>query len=261
MRRIRHGFTLIELLVVIAIIAILAAVLFPLMVKAKEQGRVSACSSNLRQMQTALSLYCDHWNGYLPDSLPINFYEAFERPGQPIYLDDARKDNWNNPRRQIHYLLLQFMGGRQVNPEASYDSYKIFRCPSDSVVPPLDGSGKFKTSDPRYDLCVFPKFGSSYQWRLGRQDPYTGNVSPDWRKLQSTDLLSGRSLSSFARPSQIGAARDAQPFHSYTLTHSRRYADDTKSVLLEDPNSGGNVMYLDGHVKFSFGGEFLAGIW
>ncbi len=45
-----HGFTLIELLVVIAIIAILAAILFPVFARARENARRASCSSNLKQI-------------------------------------------------------------------------------------------------------------------------------------------------------------------------------------------------------------------
>ena len=51
------GFTLIELLVVIAIIAILAAIIFPVLAKAREAGRKISCTSNLRQIGNALAMY------------------------------------------------------------------------------------------------------------------------------------------------------------------------------------------------------------
>ena len=46
----RSVFTLIELLVVIAIIAILAAILFPVFGRARENARRSSCQSNLKQI-------------------------------------------------------------------------------------------------------------------------------------------------------------------------------------------------------------------
>lgn len=53
----RRGFTLIELLVVIAIIAILAAILFPVFLSAKDMAKASKCSNNLKQLGTALQTY------------------------------------------------------------------------------------------------------------------------------------------------------------------------------------------------------------
>jgi prepilin-type N-terminal cleavage/methylation domain-containing protein/prepilin-type processing-associated H-X9-DG protein len=58
----RNGFTLIELLVVIAIIAILAAILFPVFARARENARRSSCQSNLKQLALAWTQYTQDYD-------------------------------------------------------------------------------------------------------------------------------------------------------------------------------------------------------
>ncbi|MBC7328568.1 prepilin-type N-terminal cleavage/methylation domain-containing protein [bacterium] len=57
----KRGFTLIELLVVIAIVAILAAIIFPVFSRARENARKAVCMSNLRQLGLALRMYSHLW--------------------------------------------------------------------------------------------------------------------------------------------------------------------------------------------------------
>ena len=58
----RSGFTLIELLVVIAIIAILAAILFPVFARARENARRTACLSNMKQIGLGIMQYTQDYD-------------------------------------------------------------------------------------------------------------------------------------------------------------------------------------------------------
>jgi prepilin-type N-terminal cleavage/methylation domain-containing protein/prepilin-type processing-associated H-X9-DG protein len=61
-----YGFTLIELLVVIAIIAILAAILFPVFGRARENARRSSCQSNMKQINLGLIQYAQDYDERMP---------------------------------------------------------------------------------------------------------------------------------------------------------------------------------------------------
>ncbi|RYG62898.1 DUF1559 domain-containing protein [bacterium] len=91
----RHGFTLIELLVVIAIIAILAAILFPVFGRARENARRSSCQSNLKQIGLGLMQYTQDY-------------------------DEAMPIIWNGEGQWMDF----------VQPYVK--SYQLFLCPSDS---------------------------------------------------------------------------------------------------------------------------------
>ena len=64
-----HGFTLIELLVVIAIIALLAAILFPVFARARENARRASCQSNLKQIALGMAQYVQDYDERFPPYL------------------------------------------------------------------------------------------------------------------------------------------------------------------------------------------------
>src|SRR3954471_9579763 len=95
---IKRGFTLIELLVVIAIISILAAILFPVFGRARENARRSSCQSNLKQIGLGIAQYSQDY-----DELMV-----------PVEVSTASTDAWQ--------MLLQ----------PYLKSEQIFACPSNT---------------------------------------------------------------------------------------------------------------------------------
>jgi prepilin-type N-terminal cleavage/methylation domain-containing protein/prepilin-type processing-associated H-X9-DG protein len=69
----RRGFTLIELLVVIAIIAILAALLLPVLSRAKQKATQTTCINSLKQIGTGLQMYVDEHGNTFPAAASRNF--------------------------------------------------------------------------------------------------------------------------------------------------------------------------------------------
>ena len=79
----RSAFTLIELLVVIAIIAILAAILFPVFARARENARRSSCQSNLKQIGLGVIQYAQDYDEKYPFGLNGDFQQGWATQTQP----------------------------------------------------------------------------------------------------------------------------------------------------------------------------------
>lgn len=102
----RNGFTLIELLVVIAIIAILAAILFPVFARARENARRASCQSNEKQIGLAFAQYMQDYDSHYP----IVETEGLNSSGIPC-------------------CVTQFGWGDELYPYVK--SMQLLQCPSD----------------------------------------------------------------------------------------------------------------------------------
>ena len=112
----KKGFTLIELLVVIAIIAILAAILFPVFARARENARRASCLSNTKQLGLGVLQYTQDYDEKLPSSYDLSG-------------DEGR--NW---------------WGAMIQPYVK--STQLFYCPSDSThaIANADGFSRYNVS-------------------------------------------------------------------------------------------------------------------
>ena len=151
----RLGFTLIELLVVVGIIALLTAVLLPVLLAARERARATACASNLHQLHLAFSMYAADNGGFVPPYMAGGDKGSFHGltiGNKPILWPD-----------QTEQCI------RAVNAYAH--SSEIWLCPSDPAGNKVDHAMS-------YDFEGFP-FDSAAQCIV----PYSMSGSPNKRFL------------------------------------------------------------------------------
>lgn len=109
----RKAFTLIELLVVIAIIALLAAILFPVFARARENSRRASCASNLKQIGLATMQYSQDYDERVVPSVvsgPKKYYwwGSVVGSGSSAVLDESEG------------LIYPYMKSRQIQSCISY---------------------------------------------------------------------------------------------------------------------------------------------
>ena len=138
MQRLRRGFTLVELLVVIGIIALLIAMLFPALRRAKESANAAQCSSNLRQIMMGFLMFANEHQGHLPG----NYWDAMAQQPDPEKRDWLLGDNpgQGNPVQQLADGPEKGTVFKYVNSKA------VYLCPStveDSMNAGFGSNGKF----------------------------------------------------------------------------------------------------------------------
>jgi prepilin-type N-terminal cleavage/methylation domain-containing protein/prepilin-type processing-associated H-X9-DG protein len=120
----RSAFNLIELLVVIAIIAILAAILLPVLAKAQQRADRAYCLNNMKQLATAWIMYCDDNNG----TVPYNY----DQSTQTIKAWVKGKLNWDfapSPQNPDNYSLTNLT--QSALGAYGGSSPGIYKCPGD----------------------------------------------------------------------------------------------------------------------------------
>ena len=224
-----QGFTLIELLVVIAIIALLAAILFPVFARARENARKSSCANNLKQIMIGVAQYTQDYD----EAFPNGHTSVAGQPG------GANQVFWGQ-------LIFPYIKSTQS-----------FRCPSDSSAPaPAAGVANWCQN-----VVGFPnRFDTSYiaNWQLQRDAGAAGgpakNIS-DLVKVSSTIYMCDGALN----------ASGSAPFVTTTKKPLTWILNDPTSTgcvgCVQNPgdlNWGApydrhldtaNVAFADGHVK------------
>jgi prepilin-type N-terminal cleavage/methylation domain-containing protein/prepilin-type processing-associated H-X9-DG protein len=135
------GFTLIELLVVIAIIAILASLLLPALVRAKESARATYCKGNMRQLALGMLMYSDENRDYLPwaGGVDRNREPDWVFGGQPS-TDTAVPARWKDPGYGHHAesgSIFSYVTSRpRVVPHRDRytNSFPVYQCPSTGAI-------------------------------------------------------------------------------------------------------------------------------
>lgn len=152
----RKAFTLIELLLVIAIIAILAAMLMPVLLNAKARAQEAFCLNNQKQLMLATSLYMNDNKGIV----------------LPLWIAQGAPD-WPNAPYNPSQFSIQTPAALWWPDKLRLDGDAVKRelvdCPALSQPATLNDGGSINTSLPLGIGMNFPEYGWT---ELGATGPY-----------------------------------------------------------------------------------------
>lgn len=235
----RKAFTLIELLVVIAIIAILAAILFPVFARARENARRSSCMSNMKQIGLGIMQYTqdydEHypltWFGRIPPSGGAGSYTQTEpgTPGKEFTTIDpsggtGSSGNW------ITWMDMIFPYVKSV---------QLFHCPSST------DASKFA------DYHMAGAYGNAPETYLE-----TGTVQT--ARYGLANVRTGTPMAAVLRPAEtvmvfeMSEDTTGTPISAYMLRGApgALISDDRRIGASTMHLEGANITYGDGHVKW-----------
>ena len=240
------AFTLIELLVVIAIIAILAAILLPVLDRAKKQGLKAQCINNFKQLQLCYHMYVDDNS----DNLPLNFYQGLNTswlsypPGGSAQFDY----NTKNIRTATLYPYNQ--------------NQKIYVCPANTYLLTV-GAGGFgsyyddfghllKTGQqvPQTRTCSIEfSMGGNYKSNPGgAAGPWTitagGSTWNSYEKM--TSLQTAKVATKIVFVDEASGSVDDGVFAMYAMNTLNDWWNLPTSRHL----NGGVFSFADGHVEY-----------